>query len=273
MYNLNESLASEEYDKHSGDEILAVLWKEWKASRSGAFRNFGNWENFVEEDNYDRIQGIKLSGNGFGEQQIWNWWESKNGMRLSESRASEDFGNAQQKWNSLGWMGRSNVLKKVGLDNISPDTNVWELNSNDWDIISAELIDYDTESKASEYGDAIHSEDGNGWDQGGFFFGIPNMTRDDYEGTVYWKGTPVEHYDHDYFGGDGFEQDMEKDARRLAEKCKDLESRGITPTTSSILSGESKSNEAGSEDHMCAECGFVTSDNSEYLDHLNSHEE
>ena len=36
---------------------------------------------------------------------------------------------------------------------------------------------------------------------------------------------------------------------------------------------ESKSNEAGSEDHMCAECGFITSDNSEYIDHLNSHEE
>jgi uncharacterized C2H2 Zn-finger protein len=86
---IHESKASEEYDKHSGDEILAILWKEWKASRSGAFRNFGNWENFVEEDNTDRIQGIKLSGNGFGEQQIWNWWESKNGMRLAESKASE----------------------------------------------------------------------------------------------------------------------------------------------------------------------------------------
>ena len=30
--------------------------------------------------------------------------------------------------------------------------------------------------------------------------------------------------------------------------------------------------EAGAEDHGCAECGFTTSDNSEYLDHLNSHE-
>ena len=70
-----------------------------------------------------------------------------------ESKASEDYGNAQQKWNSLGWMGRSNVLKKVGLDNISPDTNVWELNSDDWDTISAELIDYDTESKAGEKGE------------------------------------------------------------------------------------------------------------------------
>ena len=30
--------------------------------------------------------------------------------------------------------------------------------------------------------------------------------------------------------------------------------------------------EVGSEDHVCAECGFTTSDNSEYIDHLNSHE-
>jgi predicted RNA-binding Zn-ribbon protein involved in translation (DUF1610 family) len=30
--------------------------------------------------------------------------------------------------------------------------------------------------------------------------------------------------------------------------------------------------EAGSEDHVCAECGFVTSDNSEYIDHLHAHE-
>ena len=72
---------------------------------------------------------------------------------LTAAKANEDFGNAQQKWNSLGWMGRSNVLKKVGLDNISPDTNVWELNSDDWDTISAELIDYDTESKAGEKGE------------------------------------------------------------------------------------------------------------------------
>jgi hypothetical protein len=34
-----------------------------------------------------------------------------------------------------------------------------------------------------------------------------------------------------------------------------------------------KSSEAGAEDHICAECGFVTSDNSEYIDHLNSHED
>jgi hypothetical protein len=280
---IGESKASEDItfaDQHRGiqkDMIEFIRRRGGSVSELDIDRKFDLLNNFDNESMH--LQALVNDGT----LTMGGWQPDNSGndgytdgsylYNLNESLASEDFGNAQQKWNSLGWMGRSNVLKKVGLDNISPDTNVWELNSNDWDIISAELIDYDTESKASEYGDAIHSEDGNGWDQGGFFFGIPNMTRDDYEGTVYWKGTPVEHYDHDYFGGDGFEQDMEKDARRLAEKCKDLESRGITPTTSSILSGESKSNEAGSEDHMCAECGFVTSDNSEYLDHLNSHEE
>ena len=41
----------------------------------------------------------------------------------------------------------------------------------------------------------------------------------------------------------------------------------------SVWVRESKASEAGLEDHVCAECGFVTSDNSEYIDHLNSHEE
>ena len=31
--------------------------------------------------------------------------------------------------------------------------------------------------------------------------------------------------------------------------------------------------EAGLEDHSCPECGFITSDNSDYVDHLNAHEE
>ena len=92
---------------------------------------------------------------------------------LGEAKASEDFGNAQQKWNSLGWMGRSNVLKKVGLDNISPDTNVWGLNSDDWDTISAELIDYDTESKASEIGGVTFPLQDN--------FNIEYLQEDNYE--------------------------------------------------------------------------------------------
>jgi len=40
-----------------------------------------------------------------------------------------------------------------------------------------------------------------------------------------------------------------------------------------LLKDRGESNEAGSEDHGCADCGFTTSDNSEYIDHLNSHEE
>ena len=177
LYNLNESYSSEEYDIHSGDEILATLWKEWKASRSGAFRNFGNWENFVEEDNSDRIQGIKLSGNGFGEQQIWNWWESKNGMRLSESKASES------------------------------------------DVSFGTLIDY---------------------------LGI------------------------DYSDGSDYCKICGKDLTHANDN--ELLNHVNSHDDKTLLEGESKATEAGSEDHVCAECGFVTSDNSEYIDHLNSHE-
>jgi hypothetical protein len=36
---------------------------------------------------------------------------------------------------------------------------------------------------------------------------------------------------------------------------------------------ESKASEAGLEDHSCPECEFITSDNSEYIDHLNAHED
>ena len=39
------------------------------------------------------------------------------------------------------------------------------------------------------------------------------------------------------------------------------------------LDEESLVNEAGLEDHSCPECGFITSDNSDYVDHLNAHEE
>lgn len=102
------------------------------------------------------------------------------------------------------------------------------------------------ESKANEYGDPLVGS----WDEGGWFFGIPNLTRDDYEGSVYWKGKRVEHYDHDYFGGDGFEQKMEADARALAEKCKDLESRGIEPSLNAILNESKASEEEDHGDHF-----------------------
>ena len=40
-----------------------------------------------------------------------------------------------------------------------------------------------------------------------------------------------------------------------------------------LLEGESKASEAGLDDHSCPECGFITSDNSDYVDHLNAHED
>ena len=75
------------------------------------------------------------------------------------------------------------------------------------------------ESKASEYGDPLYGT----WDQNGWFFGITDLTRDDYEGGVYWKGVKVEHYDHDAFQSEGWEEKMRQDAITLVEKIKRME--------------------------------------------------
>ena len=105
--------------------------------------------------------------------------------------------------------------------------------------------------------------------------------------------------------GSGFEVDDQTDDLELAKAiANDASSEQITTTpdfkypqgalkgtvtdmdTGDIIySAESKASEDHDsnydylenrdtqEDNVCAECGFVTSDNSEYLDHLNSHEE
>lgn len=108
-----------------------------------------------------------------------------------------------------------------------------------------------SESKANEYGDPLIGS----WDEGGWFFGIPNMTRDDYEGSVYWKGVRVEHYDHDYFGrnddNDNWVNKMRQDAKELERKILELEAKNIPVNMSSVLASyegkpkktESKANE------------------------------
>jgi hypothetical protein len=57
----------------------------------------------------------------------------------------------------------------------------------------------------------------------------------------------------------------------------DVEWYELTPKMQDQLNkwgiGESKASEAGLDDHSCPECGFITSDNSDYVDHLNAHED
>ena len=90
-------------------------------------------------------------------------------------------------------------------------------------------------SRANEYGNPLVGS----WDEGGWFFGIPNMTRDDYQGGVYWKGIPVEHYDHDYFGynddNDDWVNKMREDAKKLERKILELEAKNIPVNMTTVL--------------------------------------
>jgi len=51
--------------------------------------------------------------------------------------------NACIAWNNMSWLERSDVLIKVGLDNIDPDTKQWNYDRDDWEKIIAELMDYE----------------------------------------------------------------------------------------------------------------------------------
>ena len=50
--------------------------------------------------------------------------------------------NASIAWSSMSWLERSDVLTKIGLDNIDPNTKRWNYNRDDWEKIIAELMDY-----------------------------------------------------------------------------------------------------------------------------------
>ena len=71
---------------------------------------------------------------------------------------------------------------------------------------------------------------------------------------------------------DGFESAIMRYASDLGNK---QAMQGSNPYmhSSNYGSFESKASEAGLEDHSCPECGFITSDNSDYVDHLKAHEE
>jgi len=63
-----------------------------------------------------------------------------------------------------------------------------------------------------------------------WFHGIENMTND-HIGYVYWKGTVVEHYDLYW----AYSAEAKVAAQELSRRCKILEERGITPTTTTAI--------------------------------------
>ena len=75
--------------------------------------------------------------------------------------------------------------------------------------------------------------------------------------------------------GKGYELELSGSNQEYFEdQCDACGGKGTNTWTSKVgKSDESKASEAGLEDHSCPECGFITSDNSDYVDHLNAHEE
>ena len=59
-----------------------------------------------------------------------------------------------------------------------------------------------------------------------WFLGVEHMTRD-HEGFVYWKGIQVEHYDHDHWCSEGYQERMFNDAKEIERRCKILESADL----------------------------------------------
>ena len=49
-----------EYNKKTNDEILSKLWKEWlkKTAKYPRLRCYGNWENWVLEDNFEITSSV-----------------------------------------------------------------------------------------------------------------------------------------------------------------------------------------------------------------------
>lgn len=64
-----------------------------------------------------------------------------------------------------------------------------------------------------------------------WFCGIENLSRgkgDDR--SVFWRGIKVEHFDHDFWRSEGWQEDMKKDAQRVAKTCQFLEDERIGVT-------------------------------------------
>ena len=60
------------------------------------------------------------------------------------------------------------------------------------------------------------------------FCGVEGLTRGtNGDRSVYWKGKKVEHYDHDFWCEDGWQDTMTKDAQKLGKVCQAMEDAGV----------------------------------------------
>lgn len=71
-----------------------------------------------------------------------------------------------------------------------------------------------------------------------WFLGIEHLIRD-HQRYVYWKGVRVEHFDHDLWQQEGWQERMKTEGESLAARCRELESRGIAPDIRNIIESSS----------------------------------
>ena len=60
------------------------------------------------------------------------------------------------------------------------------------------------------------------------FCGVDGLTRGtNGDRSVFWKGKKVEHYDHDFWCEDNWQENMKRDAEKLGKICQGMEDAGV----------------------------------------------
>ena len=257
----DESKANEDItfaDQHRGiqkDMIEFIRRKGGSASELDIDREFDLLNNFNNE--YKHLQALKNDGTLTSA----GWQPDNSGndgypdgsyiYNLNESLANEDVTFGQDNvWSMMTTQQREDAFNRVGLSGIhfnEDDENNWaKYNYGDveWYELTPKMQD---QLNKWGIGESYSSESD-----------VSFGTLSDYLGIDYSDGG-------DYCKICGKDLTYAKDNELL--------NHVNSHDDKTLLEGESKASEAGLDDHSCPECGFISSDNSDYIDHLNAHED
>lgn len=92
-----------------------------------------------------------------------------------------------------------------------------------------EAVNYHLNEKGMAAFRKLYEEVAAGKYQKPWFHGIENLTRD-HDGYILWKGKRVEHY-----SGNAYTEERKSAAEEVARRCRLLESKGIVPTTTTVI--------------------------------------
>ena len=168
---------------------------------------------------------------------------------LKESKASEGR-TMEQVWNQSSPSQRESIMIEGGVEYEETGQSYFGDDGNDSDSLLHNLDDSGTDSGrwSAQNKSAMDSLSNTSYDN------LPINIRNRVDNGIISYGLNLE-------GESKASEDWDTD---MAEK---------TNKNMKKQFDESLASEAGLEDHSCPECGFITSDNSEYVDHLNAHEE